>query len=390
MSFFSHARPKRTEIEKDVVLFSFDQEVEAHRERIQSYAQNQVESFERRVRASLDLIIPDVRALTMREFGQKYRGIISDATIGTRRERLLAAGMSPFDTEIDRKRKRIPTSEQDSGGESARAPKNARIMALSPHKAGSSTGPGTAQRASLYGMVRTPGKARVPSSPAPKPRPPFNAGPSKVPARPSSPSKVSTSRVPSSSTFAPSLPPKTPAYPPKPSAVHMQNTLRMPKMNESMLSINGSPLANPFQFGTHWAAINGEPHHGHARTQSNITISRDPPPAGSSSRTASQTMSRTSSDTSESQTQPDTPPQLRSSSQPLPGHLYATPQPLTRSYSVTVPTKDGRFVEFDPFQTSPSQLDEMHDLSFSAKKQVRERMREEMGRLVAAGEKWKL
>lgn len=98
--------------------------VEAHRERIQSYAQNQVESFERRVRASLDLIIPDVRALTMREFGEKYRGIVSEATIGTRRERLLAAGMSPFDTEIDRKRKRIPTNEQDSGGESSRAPKN--------------------------------------------------------------------------------------------------------------------------------------------------------------------------------------------------------------------------------------------------------------------------
>lgn len=47
-------------------------------------------------------------------------------------------------------------------------------------------------------------------------------------------------------------------------------------------------------------------------------------------------------------------------------------------------------MEFDPFQTSPSQLEEMQDLSFSAKKQVRERMREEMGRLVAAGEKWKL
>src|ERR1700692_1624651 len=71
-----------------------------------------------------------------------------------------------------------------------------------------------------------------------------------------------TTRPPSTSTFNPFLP-KTPGYP-----SHISNTNtytngagvgaippttgRIPRRHESMLSVNGSPLANPYERGLEW------------------------------------------------------------------------------------------------------------------------------------------
>lgn len=189
------------------------------------------------------------------------------------------------------------------------------------------------------------------------------------------------SRVPSSSTFNPTLPPKTPGYPGivRPPSSNGNNTLRLPRINESMLSVNGSPLANPLEFGIKWSKSADDVTEPIAptlkRVRSNITISRDP----SFTQLPSRPISRASS------SQPE-PPESRSSSQPEPQRPFETPR-QTRSYSVTISTKDGHLLEFDPLQTSPAALEALEGITSSAKKQARE----DMGRLVrAASEKWKI
>lgn len=190
----------------------------------------------------------------------------------------------------------------------------------------------------------------------------------------------------------------------------------MPRIDESMLSINGSPLANPFEVGKMWAAATtaSEPQGPHQlkRTKSNITISRDPSHSSLLSRSNSQASlladpshpssssqhSRSSSEATDPtmhQSQPNptshapfTPPQ-HSYSQPLPQRPDVTPLPgtLTRSYSVKISTKDGHLLEFDPLQASPGSLDALEGITASAKKKARE----DIGRLVLeASEKWRI
>lgn len=299
---------------------------------------------------------------------------------------------------------------------------------------------------------------RVPPSPSPqKTRPPFGSNArastyhTRPPSRPVSPAKHPSSRpgpttqqrVPSSSTFNPALPPKTPKYPGG-SLGEPPTAMRLPRKDESMLSVNGSPLANPYEFGMGW--FKGvemadqdtdiedgreEPETGKSnglaeprtlkRSKSSIVIRRDPsvafPPTlnGFHSRTNSQASlftgssqptssshSRENSQTlqfphsqPEMQTQPNYPSHFPSSySQPPPDRAYlnpyTTPKPThTRSFSalVAIPTKDGHLLEFDPLQTSPGALDALEGITDSAKKQARA----EMGRLVqAAVDKWKI
>jgi len=347
--------------------------------------------------------------------------------------------------------------------------------------AGSSTGPGTAQRARLFpagnktpGTVREPSlgsflcillsdhrksrtMGRVPPSPSlHKLKLLSNSNPTnaRLPSRPTSPVKHPTGRpgpttqqrVPSSSTFKPSLPPKTPIYPGGSQNGVRPPTLRLPRKDENMLSVNGSPLANPYEFGMGWfrglemvdvgsdgedandnhncVKINGvgEPRT-LKRSKSSIVIRRDPsvvfPPSSSNglhSRTNSQaslfagssqpTSSTHSRENSQSLPYHSLPrPQMVSHSlqppsfptshpQPIPdvSHLnpHMTPRPThSRSFSalVAIPTKDGHLLEFDPLQTSPQTLDALEGITDSAKKHARA----EMGRLVqAAVDKWKI
>ena len=276
---------------------------------------------------------------------------------------------------------------------------------------------------------------RVPPSPGlQKPKPPFNNATStynpRLVSRPTSPLKRQLStpniaapqhtRVPSSSSFNPTLPSKTPTFPPRTD----QTTMRLPRKDENMLSVNGSPLANPYEFGLGWFKgiemaemdSDDDPQDTQKselgdrtlkRTKSGIIIRRDPSVVfptmnGYHSRTDSQTSFYTASSQATSSSSHSRENSFVSHPQPnFAGFQFpprritnnqTTPRPAPhhlRSFSalVAIPTKDGHLLEFDPLQTSPGALDALDGITDSAKKQARA----EMGRLVqAAVDKWKI
>lgn len=426
---------KYSDEEKSQLIANLNLEVEHRTRQLRSWLSGGLENFKIHQEGHVSRIPKQVRGITMREFGEKYNGNVQAALRGVQREKLASAGNDPTFGELDknmRKRKWLTSQDQEATADPSepRALKNAR-MESPQRKPGSSTDPGTAQRTRLLSeVIKTSSKSqirplpRVPQSPSPqKSRPPFNAGPgaafqSKLPSpsKPKSNNPLTRSRVPSLSTFNPVLPPKTPGYPG--SKPPNSNVLRLPRRDESMLSVNGSPLANPFEFGMRWVkGANGNAEEtapgankpALKRTKSNITISRDP--SFNTNRLHSRARSQSSlrpssfqpSSTALSQTNSDaTLPlsQLSPShnlftptrSQPTPFPKDSDPPPLqlptsTRSYSVTISTKDGHLLEFDPLQASPGSLDALEGISSSAKKQARE----EMGRLVqAAVDKWKI
>ncbi|PPQ65846.1 hypothetical protein CVT26_000780 [Gymnopilus dilepis] len=448
--------------EKRHLIENLDIEV-AHRTRqFEAWLSDRLEHFTMHQEGQIFRIPKQVRTMTMREFGQKYEGNIQLALRGYQKERLAAAGADATLGEIDksmRKRKWVASQENEaeaSGSsqpkdtDSQRLPKTARTLPPSPQKvAGSSTGPGTAQRARLLSNInKTPGTSRtmgrIPQLASPsKLKPPFNNTTSlhnpRPGSRPASPLKPSSSnplinaaqqhRVPSSSSFNPTLPPKTPSFPPKQRQPD-RTTMRLPRKDESMLSVNGSPLANPYEFGLGWFKgiemahmdteeedsadehlANKGPSGARTlkRTKSNIVIRRDPSSMlstnGLHSRTDSQASfytasSQTTTSSSSSHSRENSQASMANTTRTnlesfrFPSNkqdsIEATPRPLpshTRSFSalVAIPTKDGHLLEFDPLQTSPRALDALEGISDSAKKQAKI----EMGRLIqAAVDKW--
>ncbi|KDR82746.1 hypothetical protein GALMADRAFT_58145 [Galerina marginata CBS 339.88] len=452
--------------EKRQLIANLDIEV-AHRTRqFEAWLADRLENFTIHQEGQVSRIPKQVRSMTLREFGTKYEGNIQLALRGFQKERLAAAGADATLGEIDksmRKRKwvasqeteaEVPGSSQSKETDSHHTFKNARTVPPSPQKvAGSSTGPGTAQRSRLLSntnktpgavCVRTMGRAPSPQ----KSRPPFNNTTStynpRPPSRLASPLKHAASnpnisiqapqnRLPSNSSFNPSLPPKTPILPTHRADQH-NTTMRLPRKDENMLSVNGSPLANPYEFGLGWfkgvemaqmdseddeisderdaqnSGLNG----GHTlkRSKSSIIIRRDPSVAfsanlnGLHSRTDSQASFYTASSqtTSSSHSRENSQAAVLVGPQPQsnleafrfpttkPNNSEATPRPLfkhTRSFSalVAIPTKDGHLLEFDPLQTSPGALDALEGITDSAKKQAKV----EMGRLIQATvDKWKI
>jgi hypothetical protein len=206
--------------------------------------------------------------------------------------------------------------------------------------------------------------------------------------------------------------------------------MRLPRKDESMLSINGSPLANPYQFGMGWfkgieqaeeaeaeaegsesshssqlgaVATNGKSTSSLKRSKSSIVIRRDPSVAFPStldnhSRPNSQAGPYTatafqSRNPPHSNSNPLYPTARFPSTHPM----YVSPQEqqtpgrltVSRSFSalVAIPTKDGHMLEFDPLQTSPGSIDALEGITNSTKKQAKV----EMGRLVQATvDKWKI
>ncbi|KAJ7645419.1 hypothetical protein DFH06DRAFT_583698 [Mycena polygramma] len=419
--------------EKHHLIANLEIEVNHRRTQFKSWLNDHLENFSIHQEGLVSRIPKQVRAMKMRDFGAKYNGNIQAALRGVQREKFVAAGATEIDKST-RKRKWVASQEAENDA-SEKAAKNARLTVSPQKKPGSSTGPGTAQRARILaaagakpsGMSRTFG-----GSPSPhKFRPPFNGNtstqsPRPLPRAPLSPSKLKPSsnpppraRVPSIVAFNPMVP-KTPGYP--------GGSMRLPRKDESMLSVNGSPIANPYDV---WQGDadggTGQPRT-LKRTKSSITIQRDPSfslahgggsPSSSRSRTTSQSsvqMHQSSSSSSldgnstmhppsnsqslahphlhghtKSQTQflqfkfPQQPSQsqpMYSYSQPT-EHMVATPaarRPLlhTRSQStlpITLSTKDGHLLAFDALQTSPGEIDALEGISDSAKKQAREEMR---------------
>ena len=256
---------------------------------------------------------------------------------------------------------------------------------------------------------------RVPASPSPgKPTRPLTtqthssrtAFPSKPHPTPNTKPTRAT-RPPSTATFNPHLP-KTPGFPSMGSNNTNTNTnglptiARPPRRHESMLSLNGSPLANPYELGLEWFAEgggdsdeygDGEIAEGERRKRTkSIVVRRDPSfsfqtAPMSNGHAHAHALRRT---TSQSSIFPSS--SQSATSHPSKSHLTTpraipTPRVPSTTALVTIPTKDGHLLEFDPLQTSPGTLDALEGITNSAKKQARE----EMGRLVqAAVSKWSI
>lgn len=422
--------------EKKQLLANLDLEVEHRTRQIEEWLADTLENF-RRHQEGLILRMPRlVREITLRDFA-KYNGNVQECVKGLKREVL-----GTEDNAIDkgtRKRKWVASQdafEKTEGGavagpstlrdaESSRGVKSARTMIATPKKRpGPSNGQGAAQRP-RFAIPRTPGTIRtmqrIPSTGMMSPSPHKAAMKTPLfprpPSRPASPSKlVSPSKLPhaahasrpirppSSSIFNPSLPPQP----------------RWPRRDESMLSVNGSPLANPFQMGLkgylRTVAEDGDdfsdsdgsgselPMLGSKsiRKKNSIIIhpsSSHPAPSlnGLHSRTNSQsstlglshtshaTHSRSNSHTSTNGFMPTRnthPPNGATAPNTTPKNPL-----LTLSALVSVPTKDGHVLEFDPLRTSPEELDALDGITDSAKKQAKE----DMSRLIqAAVERWKI
>lgn len=239
----------------------------------------------------------------------------------------------------------------------------------------------TLQRTVTRGPSLSPQK---PWNGKPIPFPTTNASRPGSPTKAGSPTKVPKSRVPSSS-FNPVIS----------SASHP----RWPRRDESMLSVNGSPLANPYQHGLGFAGwLRGgqdvkeegssgtQPttHPGHKRTNSIIVRSVSNPTIPSLQNAPSQQ----SHSRSNSQSLRFVPTRDNRAS---PVESSSTPKPSTSFPSlaaiVSVQTRDGHVLEFDPLQTSPGEIDALDGITDSAKKQAKE----DIARLVMqAVERWKI
>jgi len=322
----------------------------------------------------------------MAEFGDKYDGDIQSALRGLQKERL-ALDVAPLDRNA-MKRKWAPAPEdetetraEDSGKYTenhSRTTKTPRIAPPSPQKKPPLLGSGPPPRAPVPRTPSTSHFQRADTVPTPSPRklariPSSTLSRAGSPAKPTAASLARHVRVPSTSTFKPAIP-KTPVYPP-----------RWPRRDESMLSVNGSPLANPYELGLEWLAEDGAEEEGGApsrpvlrRTASNIVIRRDPSFVAAGGNTPGNLTKHSRSDSQSQNLQPHS----RSNSRP--GAVPATNSGQMAA-RVAVTTRDGHLLEFDPLLTSPGALDKLEGITDSAKKQAKE----DMSRLVkAAVAKW--
>lgn len=169
-----------------------------------------------------------------------------------------------------------------------------------------------------------------------------------------------------------------------------------------MMSVNGSPLANPLQLGLNGylktvtesdddgpGEMDGSetegPCYPHAlqtlKKKSSIIIR-----SSSSSHFSQGGHSRTNSQSSLTQSQASRPGHSRNVSRtetngfkpnrnnhPPNGERSSGPAPLlSLSAFVSVPTNDGLILEFDPLRTSPGEIDALEGISESAKQQAKE------------------
>ncbi|EIW59581.1 uncharacterized protein TRAVEDRAFT_122090 [Trametes versicolor FP-101664 SS1] len=400
--------------EKEQLLANLDLEVAHKTRQFEDWLSDALENF-RRHQEGLILRIPRiVRNVTLRDFA-KYNGDIQECVKGLKRDMLGAE-----DNTIDagtRKRKWIESQETEDKldgklghTESSRAIKTARTVAATPKKKPSSfAAPTTASKTRLP-VTKTPAKTqgrplgRIPSgavSPSPQKGTNKSLQFPRTPSRFASPSKPSqtvrpASRVPSSSTFNPTLASEA-SHP------------RWPRKNENMLSANGSPLANPYQLDLkNWfnlAVTDGDGADTEndslpGDTDGSRGLSKLGVPGGNKLKKQRSIVVRSASNTSvashgghsRSTSQASTLVASQSSLDTrISGASNSSQLPLASAPSVSallsVQTKDGHVLEFNPLQTTPDELDALEGITDSAKKQAKE----DMARLIQVTmQRWKL
>ncbi|KAL4067400.1 hypothetical protein V8B97DRAFT_1975782 [Scleroderma yunnanense] len=410
-------RRRYTSEEKRQLIKNLDIEVEHRVRQLEEWLAIALKNFKLHQEGLISRIPKLVRSVKMGEFADKYNGDIQACLRGLQRERMGEAEGIEIDRETRKRKWAAALEESEASGsgtaahdsEPTRALKSARIATATPKKKGGFPNPFS---------TNTPGTSRSTMRIQPSPSPhKLGKPPPFMPTRGVSPSKLlngntnkqpQRQRVPSSATFNPVLPPHAPTYP----------ALRAPRRDESMLSVNGSPLANPYTLGLGWFTSGegedsgiGTPNEaakpkgsGNGREKVNgipkalkrinsIVVRRDPSVAlansrrgslQSHSRTNSQSTATHSRNNSRTQLHPESSTATTPKSNPVPLPLAAVPS-SSASALVSLPIKDGHLLEFDPLTTSPSALDALVGITDSAKKHARE----EMARLVKeAVRKW--
>lgn len=268
---------------------------------------------------------------------------------------------------------------------------------------------------------------RIPSrGTSPSPRKPTKPVPfPRMNSRPTSPTKLphtTATKPPSSPTrtmHAPSVPSFNPSLP------SSSEFPRWPRKDERMLSVNGSPLANPLALDLNgWLSRVMETESEDegdgkqddpvgARKRTNSIIVRSTSQQGMNghggtngngvdlrSRTNSQTSVIQGHSRSNSRVNgfiPTRGAQTSSSYIPPTSHSQPRTQETTPETSnvrtpslaalVAVPTQDGHLLEFNPFETSPGEIDALEGISDAAKHQAKH----DIARLVMqAVERWKI
>ncbi|KAL5512824.1 hypothetical protein ACEPAG_3090 [Sanghuangporus baumii] len=388
------SRPRLASEEKKQLLANLDLEVHHRARQFQETLSQVLENFKNHHEGQVLRVPKLVRSITMGEFADKYDGDINACLRGLQRER---QGGEPILDPESRKRKWKDAGDPPVTGnaESPRAPKSgssplklllnkSRMMVdiariASPVKM-------DAAKLLKARLNKTPKSIRTTRNPYPHlgPNSPSKPSSSRPMSRFMSPTKASssrnvsassTSRVPSSN-FNPVLP-KAPAYP------------RLPRKDESVMSANGSPLAFPLPrerdvIPDTLGEEDGGPDRHHPfkfnRQQSIVIRKASAFSTGSNENhiPRSQSPSRAAHSSSGSSTSMSSVPSTTDGSVLGPAHPSAF---------MRVPTKDGLVLEFDPFSTSPAELDALEGITNSAKKQARE----DMTRLVqTALERWKI
>ncbi|KAG8762360.1 hypothetical protein FRC11_009663 [Ceratobasidium sp. 423] len=409
------AKPGRrfTEEEKAQLLENFDLEIADRVARMRTNVTDILERFLIRQENEVTRIPRALRSLTIGEFADKYNGSISECLQGMAQARLdtqdadLAGG----------KRKWQGTQNAEtavtSDKEGSRAPKAAR-KAAPPSSAVRRTVPAGSRTPSTNRTLHstanpTPSRPRLNATPLRKapalsrtgtvPASPFRGGPNgtqhgyNTTARSVSQPIVPTTatKPPTSATFAPTMPPSAPAYP------------RRPRRGEQMLSVNGSPLANPLDpdydvapddqleldggkavrspkpkpnhLSKQGSSIRIRPHN--SRSATSFAIRH--PSASSTSTLVSYDIPSSTSSTlnshSGSQHSAKQLPSAPSTSQ-LQLDVPRTPSRIRRTASalVMLPTTSGEVLELDPLVASPGAVDALEGISDSAKKMAKEEM----------------
>ncbi|KAL5482783.1 hypothetical protein ACEPAI_9378 [Sanghuangporus weigelae] len=389
-------RPRLSAEEKRQLLANLDLEVHHRAREFQETLAQVLENFKNHHEGQVLRVPKLVRGITMGEFADKYNGDINACLRGLQRER---QGGEPTLDSASRKRKWKDTEDPLVSGnsESPRAPKtgssplklllNKSRMMVDIARVASPVKMDAAKLLKAR-LNKTPKSIRTTRNLYPHlgPNSPSKPSSSRPMSRFMSPTKASssrnvsassTSRVPSSN-FNPVLP-KAPAYP------------RLPRKDESVMSVNGSPLAFPLPRERERDAIPDtigerdevtDRHHPFKfnRQQSIVIRKASAFSTGSNENhiPRSQSPSRAAHSSSGSSTSMSSVPSTTDGSVLGPAHPSAF---------MRVPTKDGLVLEFDPFSTSPAELDALEGITNSAKKQARE----DMTRLVqTALERWKI
>ncbi|KAG9037372.1 hypothetical protein FS837_001443 [Tulasnella sp. UAMH 9824] len=242
------ATRKYTDAEKQAILQNFDLEVESRRKKLQARLAENLADFEARHRHLIASIPRVLQNMTVEEFAVDY-----DGNIATFLEKATRAKMNEglsVDIEASARKRKQPTEAEDDDNGPLKASKTARRAPLSPTKPSTNSinRPSMTPKASRL-MPSTVGGRTTPVAKPVQPtalsRARFASASNPIAARinlpsPSKPTAAATMRPPSTTDFAPNLPPKTPAYP-RPRAVRQTDTL---------VSANGSPLTNPWGPGS--------------------------------------------------------------------------------------------------------------------------------------------